>query len=54
MHQLLAYIDPASGSLIFQAVIATVLAVPFFLRTQIARALRGLRRGDRSGSDRAS
>lgn len=54
MHHLLAYIDPASGSLIFQAALATVLAVPFFLRTQIARAMRGFRRGDRSSGDRAS
>ncbi|HKG58050.1 MAG TPA: hypothetical protein VKA85_12455 [Candidatus Limnocylindrales bacterium] len=54
MHHLLAYIDPASGSLIFQAVIATLLAVPFFLRTQIARVVRGIRRGSRSGDDSAS
>jgi hypothetical protein len=42
---LIAYIDPGSGSLIIQAVIATALAVPFFLREQIARLVRGLRRG---------
>lgn len=52
MHSLLAYIDPGSGSLIIQAVIATALAVPFFLREQIGRALRGLRRG--KPHDRAS
>jgi hypothetical protein len=45
VHHLLAYIDPASGSLVIQVVIATVLAVPFFLRTQIARVVRGIRRG---------
>jgi hypothetical protein len=42
---LLAYIDPGSGSLIIQAVIATALAVPFFLREQIGRVVRSLRRG---------
>src|SRR3954453_19965634 len=54
MHHLLPYIDPAAGSLIFQAVIATLLAVPFFLRTQIARVVRGIRRGPRLGDDSAS
>ena len=49
---LIAYIDPGSGSLIIQAVIATALAVPFFLREQIARLVRGLRRG--KPDDRAS
>jgi hypothetical protein len=33
----LAYIDPGSGSLIIQVVIATLVAVPLFFRTQIAR-----------------
>ena len=51
-----AYIDPGTGSLIVQAVIATIVAVPLFFRTQIARALRAVRgdgerdeeRGDRA------
>jgi len=42
---LIAYIDPGSGSLIVQAVIATLVAVPFFFRQQIARAVRTVRRG---------
>lgn len=54
MHHLLAYIDPGSGSLIFQAIIATALAVPFFLRQQIARVVRNLRRGSRPGDDTAA
>ncbi len=54
MHQLLAYIDPGSGSLIFQAIIATLLAVPFFLRQQIARVARNLRRGPRRRDDPAA
>ncbi len=33
----LAYIDPGSGSLIIQAVIASVVAIPFFFRQQIGR-----------------
>lgn len=45
MEHLLAYIDPGSGSLIIQAVIASVVAVPFFFRTQIARFIRVVRRG---------
>lgn len=45
MESLLAYIDPGSGSLIIQAVIATAVAVPFFLREQIGRFVRSLRGG---------
>jgi hypothetical protein len=39
----LAYIDPGSGSLIIQVIIASILAVPYFLRTQIGRAFGALR-----------
>ena len=42
MH-LLAYIDPGAGSLFVQAVIATALVVPFFLRSQIRKGLDSLR-----------
>lgn len=42
MH-LLAYIDPGSASLAIQAVIATALVVPFFLRSQIRRGVARLR-----------
>jgi hypothetical protein len=38
MHLDPAYIDPGSGSLIIQAVIATLVAIPLFFRTHIARA----------------
>ena len=51
MHIDLAYIDPGSGSLIIQAVIATVIAVPFFFRQQIARFMRTIRRQDETTSD---
>ncbi len=43
MHPVFAYIDPGSGSLIIQALIATVVAVPFVLRQQIGRMVRRLR-----------
>ncbi len=43
MEPVFAYIDAGSGSLIIQAVIATVVAVPFVLRHQIARVMRRLR-----------
>jgi hypothetical protein len=46
MIPLPAYIDPGSGSLIIQAAIAAVIAIPIFFRAQIARAMRALRRSD--------
>lgn len=39
----LGYIDPGSGSLIIQVIIASILAVPYFLRTQIGRAISTIR-----------
>jgi len=45
MSQLLAYIDPGSGSLIIQALIATAVAIPIFFREQIGRILRTVRGG---------
>ena len=42
--EFLAYIDPGSGSLIIQAAIAAVVAVPFFFREQIRRVIRAVRR----------
>ena len=39
---ILAYIDPGSGSLIIQVLIASLIAIPVFFRTQIARADRVL------------
>jgi len=46
MHDFLAYIDPGSGSLIIQAVIAGLVAIPFFFRQQIGRFVRAVRRTD--------
>jgi hypothetical protein len=45
----LAYIDPGSGSLIIQVVIAAIIATPIFFRKQIGRVV-GLFRGRRSES----
>jgi hypothetical protein len=45
MDHLVAYIDPGSGSLIIQALIAGIVAVPFFFRQQIARVVRAVRPG---------
>ena len=49
----LAYIDPGSGSLIIQVLIASVLAVPYFLRTQIGRAIGALRGRGKPGATAA-
>lgn len=38
------YIDPGTGSLLIQAVIAGLLAVPFVMRSQVARMLKRFRR----------
>ena len=38
-----AYIDPNSGSLVIQALIAMLVAVPFFFRRQLARAVKVIR-----------
>ncbi len=46
MEFLFAYIDPGSGSLIIQALIAGLVAVPIFFRHQIARVVRTIRRSD--------
>jgi hypothetical protein len=45
-HWFVAYIDPGAGSLIIQATIAAIVAVPFYLRRQIARAIRAVARPD--------
>ena len=40
---LLAYIDPGSGSMLLQVLLAGVLAVPFFFRRAIGGGWRRLR-----------
>jgi hypothetical protein len=39
------YVDPGAGSLLIQAAIAAVVAIPFLIRRQISRAAGVLRRG---------
>lgn len=36
------YIDPGAGSMVIQALLAAILAIPFFFRTQVSRALQRL------------
>lgn len=43
---LLAYIDPGSGSMLLQVILAGVLAVPFFFRRVIGDAWHRVRGGD--------
>jgi hypothetical protein len=40
---ILMYIDPGAGSMVIQALLAATLAIPFFFRTQVSRALQRLR-----------
>jgi hypothetical protein len=50
---ILAYIDPGSGSMILQVILAGVLAVPFLFRRAIGdfvRRVRGRRNDDRTAS----
>jgi hypothetical protein len=46
----LAYIDPGSGSLIIQVLVAMLVAIPIFFRRQIAR-LANIARGRRPDPD---
>lgn len=48
----LAYIDPGSGSMLLQVILAGVLAVPFFFRRMISDSWHRLR-GDGGASKRA-
>ena len=51
---MLAYIDPGSGSLLLQALLAGLLSIPFFFRRTIGNAwrrLRGRPQESDSGSD---
>ena len=37
------YIDPSAGTMVIQAALAVLIAIPFFFRTQVTRALQRLR-----------
>ncbi len=43
MELILAYIDPGSGSLVVQALIAGLVAAPVIFRKQLARLVRVVR-----------
>ncbi len=53
MESIFAYIDPGSGSLLIQAAIAGLVAIPVFFRHQIARFARNWR-GDSEQTANAS
>ena len=46
MEFILAYIDPGSGSLLIQALIAGIVVAPIFFRRQISRIMHRLRGQD--------
>jgi hypothetical protein len=48
----LAYLDPGAGSLFIQALLAGILAVPFFFRTKLAGFLNRVRKSSPSSSSR--
>jgi hypothetical protein len=52
MEIVFAYIDPGSGSLLIQGLIAALVAVPIFFRHQIARAVNAVR--GKSGTEPAA
>lgn len=45
-----AYIDPGSGSMLLQVILAGILAVPFFFRRVITDAWHRLRGGETSSA----
>jgi hypothetical protein len=51
MELVFAYIDPGSGSLVIQALIAGIVAIPILFRRQVARVVRALRGTDEPAPD---
>jgi hypothetical protein len=45
---ILAYIDPGSGSLLLQAIVAGLLAIPFFFRRTIGDFVHRIRGGSKA------
>lgn len=45
MNHVFAYLDPGSGSIIIQAAIAGIIAVPVIFRNKISQALKAVRGG---------
>ena len=50
MDLVFAYVDPGTGSLIIQAIIAGAVAIPLFFRNQIIRGVSAVKRA--MGRDR--
>ncbi len=48
MAHLIAYLDPGSGSLIFQALVGAVLAVVYFARSGLTQLIRKVRHNKRT------
>lgn len=44
---IVAYLDGATGGLIIQTLLAALVAIPFILRTQVARGISYIRRRGR-------
>jgi hypothetical protein len=47
---ILAYIDPGSGSLIIQVIIASIIAIPVIFRSKVAQVVH-LLRGDKAPTE---
>jgi len=47
----LAYLDASTGGLIIQTLIAALVAVPFIMRSHVARGLAFIRRRGRPASE---
>jgi hypothetical protein len=43
-YQVLGYMDPGTGSLLIQAILAALLAVPFLLRSKLMAVIGRIRR----------
>jgi hypothetical protein len=54
MELVFAYIDPGSGSLVIQALIAGLVAIPIFFRSQIGKLVRSLRGDGKAGPGSAT
>jgi hypothetical protein len=48
MRLIFAYLDPGSASIVFQAVVAGIIAVPVIFRNKITSFVRAVRGGTRS------
>ena len=52
MDVTIAYLDPGTGSLLIQVLIASLVAIPVFFRNQIGRVVGAIRRGGGRGDKR--